>query len=191
VPQSNLWVWICSWKRRRHIRIQKHCTTVNGCPQCQIKFSNKFEKTNETNFKTDMVNFVSHAVSTNWAMLLTKCKSVYQKTGGTSELTHDRGRNSLEFYVQRCNTWKTNAKQIFLLPGVRNGSHRLGGGGGLPASQLENFRDNSVFSGQAQVAQKCWMIKNICSLQWIQGTLCLSGHAQSCSKILNGKKYIQ
>jgi len=27
--------------------------------------------------------------------------------------------------------------------------------GGLPASQLENFRDNSVFSGQAQVAQKC------------------------------------
>ena len=26
---------------------------------------------------------------------------------------------------------------------------------------------------------------------WIQGTLCFSGKAQSCSKILNGKKYIQ
>ena len=162
MPQSNLWVWICSWKRRRHIRIQKHCTTVNGCPQCQIKFSNKFEKTNETNFKTDMVNFVSHAVSTNWAMLLTKCKSVYQKTGGTSELTHDRGRNSLEFYVQRCNTWKTNAKQIFLLPGVRNGSHRLGGGGG--AAGLPAWK----FSGQ----------------------LCFFRASASCPKMLNDKKYM-
>jgi len=34
------------------------------------------------------------------------------------------------------------------------------------------------FSSQAQVAQKSWMIKNMYSVQWIQGTLCFSGQAQ-------------
>ena len=46
------------------------------------------------------------------------------------------------------------------------------------------------FSGQAQVAQKSWMIKNTYSIQWkIWGQLCFQDSA-SCSKILNDKKYI-
>jgi len=45
------------------------------------------------------------------------------------------------------------------------------------------------FSGQAQVAQKSWMIKNTCSIQWkISGKLCFSGQAHAnCSKIQNVK----
>ena len=45
-----------------------------------------------------------------------------------------------------------------------------------------------LFSGQAQVAQKSWMIKNI-SKEWkTSGQLCFSGQAQwGCSKILNDK----
>ena len=38
------------------------------------------------------------------------------------------------------------------------------------------------FSGQAQVARKHWMIKNIYSIQLIQGTLCFSGQAQVAQK---------
>jgi len=46
------------------------------------------------------------------------------------------------------------------------------------------------FSGQAQVAQKSWMIKNTYSIQWKRwGQLCFQDSA-SCSKILNDKKYI-
>jgi len=32
-----------------------------------------------------------------------------------------------------------------------------------------------MFSGQAQVAQKSWMIKDINSIHWIQGKLCFQG----------------
>ena len=43
----------------------------------------------------------------------------------------------------------------------------------------EKFQDNSVFfSGQAQVAQKSCIIKNIYSVLWILGTLCFSVQAQ-------------
>jgi len=34
------------------------------------------------------------------------------------------------------------------------------------------------FSGQTHVTQKSWMIKIIHSIHWIQGTLCLSWQAQ-------------
>jgi len=39
----------------------------------------------------------------------------------------------------------------------------------------EKYQGNSWFSGQAQVAQKSWMIKNIFSVQWIQGKPCFQG----------------
>jgi len=47
------------------------------------------------------------------------------------------------------------------------------------------------FPGQAQVAQKSWIIKYIYSVLWIQGTLCFYRASASCSKLLNCKKYIQ
>jgi len=50
---------------------------------------------------------------------------------------------------------------------------------------------NLCFSGQAQVAQKSWMIKIHVQNQWkISGQLCFSGQAHgNCSKILNVKVY--
>ena len=84
----------------------------------------------------------------------------------------------------------------------------------------ENFQGNSVFSGQAQVAPKSWMIKNtysilwknsretlffrasttcskfwmwkVCSIQWKNsGQTLFFRESASCSKILNNEKYIQ
>ena len=52
------------------------------------------------------------------------------------------------------------------------------------------FPGQTLFSGHAQLAKKSGMIKHI-PIQWIQGKLCFSGQAQSGSKILNDKKYIQ
>ena len=88
---------------------------------------------------------------------------------------------------------------------------------GAPSPRAWKFSGQTQFSGQAQVAQKSWMIKYI-SIQWkIPGQLCFQGKRKllknpeckkyiqysefmatlffrasaSCSKILNGKKYIQ
>ena len=64
-------------------------------------------------------------------------------------------------------------------------------GGWRPPPRAWKFSGQTLFSGQPQVAQKSWTIKYI-SVQWkIPRQLCFSGQAQSCSKILNGKKYIQ
>jgi len=46
---------------------------------------------------------------------------------------------------------------------------------------VKNFRANSVFRASAGCS-KFWMIKNIYSIQWIQGTLCFSGKAQVAQK---------
>ena len=43
------------------------------------------------------------------------------------------------------------------------------------------------FSGQAQVAQNSWMIKNIYSIEWMQGTTLFIRASASCSKILTLK----
>jgi len=52
------------------------------------------------------------------------------------------------------------------------------GVGGRPPSLLWNISGQTLFSGQAQVDQKSWMIKNI-SIQWkISGQLYFSGQAQ-------------
>ena len=89
------------------------------------------------------------------------------------------------------------------------------GEGGRPPG-LKNS-GQTLFSGQAQLAQKSWMIKNISiqgkilgetlffrasascpkfwmikniySLQWIQGKLCFSGQAQVAQKSWNIRKY--
>jgi len=39
---------------------------------------------------------------------------------------------------------------------------------------MKIFR-STLLSGQTQVAKKSCMIKNIYSIQWIQGNLCFSG----------------
>jgi len=89
------------------------------------------------------------------------------------------------------------------------------GVGGRPPPRAWKISGQTLFSGQAQVAQKSWMIKNVYSIQWIQGTLCVSGQAHvvkspecqsifnrvenfratlffrasaSCSKVMNGEK---
>ena len=105
--------------------------------------------------------------------------------------------------------------------GARKGIGVRGGGSrGEAAPRVWKFLGKTLFSGQAQVAQKSSMIKITYSIQWkIPGKLCLSGLAQvaqkswmientysiqwkipgqtlffrasaSCSKILNNKKYI-
>ena len=61
------------------------------------------------------------------------------------------------------------------------------GSGGAAARPAWNISGQTMFSGQAQPAEKSWMMKNI-SIQWIQGTLCFARQAQSCSKFLNGEK---
>jgi len=49
----------------------------------------------------------------------------------------------------------------------------------------EKFQEKLCFSGQAQVAQKSWMIKNTCSIQWkIPGQTLFSGQAQVAQKSL-------
>ena len=45
--------------------------------------------------------------------------------------------------------------------------------GGRPP--VSNISEKSLFSGQTQVAQKSWMIKNTYSIEWIQGKLCFQG----------------
>jgi len=44
------------------------------------------------------------------------------------------------------------------------------------------FSGQTMFWGQAEVVQKSWIIKNIYSIQWIQGTLCFSRQAQVAQK---------
>jgi len=42
----------------------------------------------------------------------------------------------------------------------------------------EKFQGKLCFSGQEQVAQISWVVKNIYSVLLIQGSLCFSGQAQ-------------
>jgi len=54
----------------------------------------------------------------------------------------------------------------------------------------EEFQGKLYFSGHAQVVQNSeWLKRYIYSIQWIQGSLCFSGQATSCSKVLKDKKY--
>jgi len=65
---------------------------------------------------------------------------------------------------------------------------RRGVGGGRPPPQSWKCSGQTLFSGQAQVAQKSWMVKNI-SIQWKISRESLFFRAStSCSKCLNGKK---
>jgi len=88
-------------------------------------------------------------------------------------------------------------------------AYEAGVGGGRPPPRLEKFRTNSVFRASTTCSKilndkkyfntgkilgqtvffsaivSCsifWMIKNIYSLQWIQGKLCFSGQAQVAQK---------
>jgi len=113
---------------------------------------------------------------------------------------------------QICLFWYTliSKSATFTFSGVRGGGR---GRGGRPLCL--KISGQTLFSGQAQVAQnfwkiknisiqwkmsgqilffkasaccsKFWMIKNIYSIQWIQGTLCFSGQAQVAQKSLNVK----
>ena len=52
------------------------------------------------------------------------------------------------------------------------------------------FSGQLCFSGQAQVAQRSWMIKNMYSIQWKNsGNAVFFKASASCSKILNPKAY--
>jgi len=64
-------------------------------------------------------------------------------------------------------------------------------GGVSAAPRARKVPGQTLFSGQAQVAQKSWMIKNTYSIQWKNSRATLFFRASaSCSKILNNKKYI-
>ena len=65
---------------------------------------------------------------------------------------------------------------------------RRGGGGDGRLPGLKNL-EQTLFSGQAQVAQKSWKIKNI-SIQWKISGQILFFRASRLFKILNDKKYI-
>ena len=66
---------------------------------------------------------------------------------------------------------------------------RGGGSWGAAAPLSWIISGQTLFSGQAQDAQKSWMIKNIL-IQWkIWERLVFSTASASCSKILNDKKY--
>ena len=65
-------------------------------------------------------------------------------------------------------------------------------GGVSAAPRARKVPGQTLFSGQAQVAQKSWMIKNTYSIQWKNSRATLFFRASaSCSKILNGKRYIR
>jgi len=66
---------------------------------------------------------------------------------------------------------------VVVIIGVRGG-----GSGGAAAPQSWKFSGQTLISGQAQVAQKTWMIKNIYSIQWIQGKLCCQGKRKLLKK---------
>jgi len=70
--------------------------------------------------------------------------------------------------------------------GVRGGWSE----GGRPPPRVWNISGLALFSGQALVAQKSWMIKKYFNtVKDSRATLFLKASA-SCSKILNDKKYI-
>jgi len=62
-------------------------------------------------------------------------------------------------------------------------------GGAAAAPRAWKFSGQTLFSGQAQLAQKSWIIRNTYSVQWIQGTLCFSGQAQVAQKLWMVKKF--
>jgi len=81
---------------------------------------------------------------------------------------------------------KISGKECMWAIGVRGG-----GRGGRPPPLSWKISGQTLFSGQMQVAQKSWMIKNI-SIQWkISGPLCFSRQAQVAQKSWVIKIYIQ
>ena len=57
--------------------------------------------------------------------------------------------------------------------------------------QCSEFRAHSVFQGKCKLLKNPENKKHIQYSEKFQGKLCSSKQALSCSKILNGKKYIQ
>ena len=82
-------------------------------------------------------------------------------------------------YILQCS-------DTMMLIGVRGG----GSGGRLPTPRAWKFSGQTLFSGQAQFAQKSRMIKDI-SIQWkIPGQLCFQGK-RKLLKNPECQKYIQ
>jgi len=57
--------------------------------------------------------------------------------------------------------------------------------------EYSEFRLHSVFHGKRKLLKNPKCKKYIQYSEKCQGKLCFSGQEQSCSKILNGRKYIQ
>ena len=98
--------------------------------------------------------------------------------------------NNFPVYISRDSGWpKIPIAYIALIIGVRGGGRE----GPQPPPRVWKISRQTLFSGQAQVAQQSWIIKNI-SIQWkIPGQLCFSGQGQIAQKswIIKNKYSVQ